>query len=102
MHLRAEYDQADLNYRRSLAATKDPELRAEFTYFLGLVEYDRRNYEKSAFALQRYLDRYYKARADHVRFLLARIYQIQGDKGKSADFVNQLKDNPCYEHFFKH
>jgi hypothetical protein len=100
MHFRQEYDQANLNYRRALASTQDPELRAEFTYFLGLVEYDRQNYEKSALALQRYLDRYYKARADHVRFLLARIYQIQGDKEKSADFVTQLQGNPLYEHFF--
>jgi hypothetical protein len=101
MHLRGEYDQADLNYRRSLAATNDPELRAEYTYFMGLVEYDRRNYEKAAFALQRYLDRYYKAREDHVRFLLARTYQLQGNQEKSADCIRQLKDNPLYEYFFK-
>jgi len=101
MHLRAEYNQADLNYRRALAATEDPGLRAEYTYFLGLVEYDRQNYTKSAFALQRYLDRYYRAREDHVRFLLARIYQLQGNQEKSADFVNQLKGNPLYEQFLK-
>ena len=101
MHLRAEYDQADLNYRRALASTEDAELRAEFTYFLGLLEYDRQNYQKAAFALQRYLDRYYKAREDHVRFLLARIYQREGDTKKSADCMNQLKDNPGYEQFLK-
>jgi len=99
MHLRAEYDQADLNYRRALAATEEPELRADLTYFLGLLEYDRQNYQKSAFALQRYLDRYYKARADHVCFLQARIYQIEGDKKKSADFMKQLKDKIRYEYF---
>ena len=99
MHLRAEYDQADLFYRRALAATEEPELRADLTYFLGLLEYDRQNYQKSAFALQRYLDRYYRARADHVRFLQARIYQIEGNKKKSADFMKQLKDKTRYEYF---
>ena len=101
MHLRAEYDQADLNYRRALASAEDAALRAEFTYFLGLLEYDRQNYQKAAFALQRYLDRYYKAREDHVRFLLSRIYQREGDTKKSADFMNQLKHNPAYEQFLK-
>jgi len=99
MHLRAEYDQADLFYRRMLAATEVPELRADLTYFMGLLEYDRQNYQKSAFALQRYLDRYYRARADHVRFLQARIYQIEGKKKKRADFMKQLKDKTRYEYF---
>lgn len=101
MHLRSEYDQADLNYRRELASAEDPALRAEFTYFLGLLEYDRQNYQKAAFALQRYLDRYYKDREDHVRFLLARMYQLEGDTKKSADCMNQLKDNPGYVQFLK-
>ena len=56
---------------------------------------------QAAFTLQRYLDRYYKAREDHVRFLLARIYQREGDTKKSADFINQLKHNPGYEQFLK-
>ncbi len=101
MHLRSEYDRASLNYRRGLAAAEDPKLRAEFTYFLGLLEYDHQNYTKASFAFQRYLDRYYKARADHVRFLQARIYQIEGDKKKSADFMKQLKGKSRYEHFLK-
>ena len=101
MHLRAEYDQASLNYRRALSYADEPEQRAEFIFLLGLLEYDRKDYQKAAFTLQRYLDRYYKAREDHVRFLLARIYQREGDTKKSADFINQLKHNPGYEQFFK-
>jgi uncharacterized protein HemY len=84
-----------------MASSEDPDLRAELTYFLGLLEYDRQNYKQAAFTLQRYLDRYYKAREDHVRFLLARIYQREGDTKKSADFMNQLKHNPGYEQFLK-
>lgn len=101
MHLRAEYEQANLNYRRVMASSEDPDLRAELTYFLGLLEYDRQNYKQAAFALQRYLDRYYKSREDHVRFLMARIYQREGDTKKSADLINQLKHNPGYEQFLK-
>lgn len=101
MHLRGEYDQASLNFRRALSYADEAEQRAELTFFLGLLEYDRGDYEKAAFTLQRYLDRYYKSRQDQVRFLLARIYQLQGNREKSAEFMQLLRDNPRYERFLK-
>jgi len=101
MHLRAEYDQASLGYRRALAAAEEPEQRADLTFFLGLLEYDRKNYKQAAFVLQRYLDRYYKARQDQVRFLLARIYQGEGDRGKSDAFMELLRGDPRYERFLR-
>jgi hypothetical protein len=82
MHLRGEFEQASLQYRRALSSVDEAEQRAELTFFLGLLEYDRGDYERAALALQRYLDRHYKSRQDHVRFLLARINQKQGNQGK--------------------
>ena len=101
MHLTADFDKASLRYRRGLADAKDPEVGAEYTYLLGLLEYDRKKYKKSAQALQRYLDRYYISRADHVRFLLARIHMLEGNQEKSAQFIKELKNIPRYEHFLK-
>ncbi len=101
MHLRAEYEQASLNYRRALSYADDPEQRADFTFFLGLLEYDRGDYEKAALTLQRYLDRSYKSRQDQVRFLLARSYQKQGNRAKGAEYMQLLRDNPRYERFLK-
>lgn len=101
MHLVSAFDKASLRYRHALAAAKDPEVRAEYTYLLGLLEYDRGNYKKAELALQRYLDRYYVSRADHVRFLLARIHRLEGNTEKSAEFTKQLKTIPRYEHFLK-
>ncbi len=101
MHMRADYNRASLNYRQALAAADEAEQRAELTFFLGLLEYDRTNYQKAAFTLQRYLDRHYKARKDQVHFLLARIYQLQGNSKKSAEFMQHLRENPRYERFLQ-
>lgn len=97
MHLRGAFDQASLRYRHALAGAEEGELRAELTFLLGLLEYDRGNYRKAAVALQRYLDRHFTSHADHVRFLLARICQIEGDRTKCAEFKKTLRGNPRYE-----
>ena len=57
--------------------------------------------ELTAGALQRYLDRYYRSRADHVRFLQARIYQMEKNREKTAEFIEQLKDETRYMFFLK-
>jgi len=101
MHLRGAHDQASLRYRRALAAVDEAEQRAELTFFLGLLEFDRKDYTKAAFTLQRYLDRHYTSRRDQVCYLLARIYRLSGDRQKSAAFMERLHGNPRYERFLR-